>query len=85
MIGVLEPIETFVSNTDQLIHRLAVQWESGDAMVDSDVDRDSNGAQDIGKDNADAFAQGECLRCVGLRKQESEFIATETKSGVRCA
>src|SRR5882672_225603 len=54
-------------------------------MVYPDVDGDCDGAQDIGKDNTDAFAQRERLRRVGLRKQESEFVATEAKSGVRRA
>src|SRR5437870_1941828 len=54
-------------------------------MVYPDVDGDCDGAQDIGKDNADAFAQRERLGCVGLRKQKSEFVATEAKSGVRRA
>jgi len=54
-------------------------------MIYSDVDRDCDGTQDVGKNNADAFAQGERLRRVGLRKQESEFVATEAKSGVRGA
>jgi len=51
-------------------------------MVYSDVDGDCDGAQDIGKDNADAFCSRERLGRVGLRKQESEFVATEAKSGV---
>src|SRR5882757_4326850 len=85
MIRVLQSIETFISNTDQLIHGVAVRWECGYAMVYSDVDGDCDGAQDVGKDNADAFAQRERLGRVGLRKQESEFVATEAKSGVRRA
>ena len=85
MICMLQTIEALVGDADEQVHGVAVRWKCGDAVIEAYIDGNFDGAQNVVKNDADAFAECQCLRGVSLRKQESKFVAAETKRGVRRA
>ena len=51
-------------------------------MVHADGDAELKRDEHFGEDGFDASAEGQGLGSVGLRKEQSEFIATDAKSGI---
>src|SRR5271157_140201 len=76
VIGVLQAIEALISDAHQLIRLIAVLREIGNAMIHGHGEGELQGAQGFGKDCFNAAAESQGLSGIGLRKKESEFIAT---------
>ena len=85
VIGVLEPVEAFIGDVDQLIGLVAILGKCRDAVVHRDGESQLDRAESLREDRFDAPAQGDGLSGIGLREQHGKFIATNAKSGVRGA
>lgn len=70
MIRVLGMVQAGIGNPDELFESLRIGRIRRDSVVDGDIHRDIQRVQDVGEDNANAFAEGKRLRRVGLRKQK---------------
>jgi len=85
VVGVLEVIEAIVGDVDQLVGLLAVLRVGGDAVVHANGDGQLEREKGFSEDGSYAAAEGYGLSGVGLRKKESEFVATDAEGRIGSA
>jgi hypothetical protein len=85
VVGVLEVVEAIIGDVDQLVGLLAVLWVGGDAVVHANGDGKLKREKGFREDGSYTAAEGYGLGGVGLRKKESEFIATDAEGGIGSA
>src|ERR1700723_3653818 len=83
MIGVLQPIQPLVGNTNQLIRLFAVEWKRRDAVIHAHRDAERDLLQRFREYRFDTSAERKRLIRIRLRQQHREFISANTKRGVR--
>ena len=59
--------------------------ENGYPMIHADADGELQGLKHFGEDGLDAAAEGQGLRCIGLRQQHRELVAADSECRVGVA
>jgi len=81
----LETVETFVGDADQLIGLFSVLREIGNTVIHVDADTHLQALEVLCENHLDAAAEGHGLRGISLGQEQSEFVATDAKGRVRSA
>ena len=85
VIGVLESVEAFIGDVDQLVGLVTILGKCGDTVVHRDGESQLDRAESFREDRFDTPAQGDGLSGIGLREQHGKFVPTNAESGVRSA
>jgi hypothetical protein len=79
---VLRTVEARIRDANELINGVSVGRIRSYAVIHADAESDVQRTYDFREDDADAFAESEGLRSVGLGKQQGKFVPAEAESGV---
>jgi hypothetical protein len=85
VIGVFHTVKPFVGDANQLISLFGVLGKIGSAVIHTDADGELKRLEHFRENGFDAASEGQRLRGIGLRENESKLVAADAKGVVRGA